>query len=65
MKDAAAIAEARFVATTEHTRSYDCLLALEDTTSLEFTHRAVREEMGYPIINPLMMGYLLSKSLEL
>ncbi|CAM3658228.1 transposase [Xenorhabdus thuongxuanensis] len=35
------------MATAEHARSYDCLLALEDTTSLEFTYRTVREEMGY------------------
>lgn len=45
--DAAAIAEAGFAATAEHAKSYDCLLALEDTTSLEFTHQTVRAEMGY------------------
>lgn len=45
--DATAIAEAGFAATAEQAKSYDCLLALEDTTSLEFTHQTVRDEMGY------------------
>lgn len=35
------IAEAGYKATVELAQSYDYLLALEDTTSLEFTHRTV------------------------
>ena len=45
--DSQSIAEAGFAATAELAQSYDCLLALEDTTSLDFTHRTVRGEMGY------------------
>ncbi|WP_323840926.1 transposase DNA-binding-containing protein, partial [Photorhabdus africana] len=42
-----AIAEAGFAATAEQVKHYDCLLALEDTTSLEFIHPTVRDEMGH------------------
>lgn len=45
--DAQAIAEAGFNATAKAARTYSCLLALEDTTSLEFTHQTVRDEMGH------------------
>lgn len=43
----AAIAEAGFAATVQACGSFDCLLALEDTTSLEFTHPSVVEELGH------------------
>ncbi|MGL4734858.1 MAG: IS4/Tn5 family transposase DNA-binding protein, partial [Enterovibrio sp.] len=45
--DAQSIAQAGFAATAELSHAYDCLLVLEDTTSLNFTHRTVRDEMGY------------------
>ena len=44
---AQAIAEAEFKATAKAARSYSCPLTLEDTTSLEFTHQTVRDEMGH------------------
>ncbi|WP_255523222.1 IS4 family transposase, partial [Xenorhabdus sp. PB62.4] len=51
-----AIAEAGFVATAEQVKHYDCLLALEDTTSLEFTHPTVRDEMGHTTSNKRSRG---------
>ena len=54
--DAQAIAEAGFAATAEHVQAYDCLLALEDTTSLEFKHRTVRDEMGHTTSNKHSRG---------
>ena len=45
--DPQAIAEAGFAATVENTKHYECLLALEDTTSLEFSHSTVRGDMGH------------------
>ncbi|MGL4734051.1 MAG: IS4/Tn5 family transposase DNA-binding protein, partial [Enterovibrio sp.] len=45
--DTQSIAQAGFAATAELSHAYECLLALEDTTSLNFTHRTVRDEMGY------------------
>jgi len=54
--DPQAIAEAGFAATVEHTKHYDCLLALEDTTSLEFSHQTVRGEMGHTTSNKRSRG---------
>ncbi|MBC8947388.1 transposase [Xenorhabdus indica] len=51
-----AIAEAGFVATAEQVKHYDCLLALEDTTSLEFIHPTVRDEMGHTTSNKYSRG---------
>ncbi len=45
-RNAAAISEAGFATIAKQAKSYDCLLALEDTTSLDFTHRTVRDEVG-------------------
>ncbi|NDK99872.1 IS4 family transposase [Photorhabdus bodei] len=42
-----AIAEAGFSATRSQARQYDCLLALEDTTTLSFSHASVKDELGY------------------
>lgn len=33
--------------TAEYASNYDCLLAIEDTTSFSFTHKTVRGELGY------------------
>ncbi|BET96609.1 hypothetical protein TCT1_15300 [Xenorhabdus sp. TCT-1] len=44
------------VATAEQVKHYDCLLALEDTTSLEFTHPTVRDEMGHTTSNKRSRG---------
>lgn len=44
---AESIAEAGYSATTELAKVYQCLLAIEDSTSLSFTHQTVRDEMGY------------------
>ena len=44
--NAQAIAELGFLATAKRVKQYDCLLALEDTTSLEFRHRTVRDKMS-------------------
>lgn len=41
-----AIAEAGFTATVNACKDFDCLLALEDSTSLEFTHQSVSDELG-------------------
>lgn len=41
------IAQAGFEATASQVKGYDCVLALEDTTSLEFKHATVREQMGH------------------
>ena len=43
----AAIAEAGFTATVHACEAFDCLLALEDTTSLEFSHQSVADELGH------------------
>ena len=42
-----AIAEAGFAATVQACKAVDCLLALEDTTSLEFSHQSVADELGH------------------
>jgi len=42
-----AIAEAGFAATAHACQAFDCLLALEDTTSLEFSHQSVTDELGH------------------
>ncbi|AWK40310.1 IS4-like element ISPlu9 family transposase [Photorhabdus laumondii subsp. laumondii] len=42
-----AIAEAGFTATVAHAQRYHCLLALEDTTTLSFSHASVADELGY------------------
>jgi hypothetical protein len=42
-----AIAEAGFTATVNACKDFDCLLALEDSTSLEFTHQSVSDELGH------------------
>lgn len=42
-----AIAEAGFAATVEACKGFDCLLALEDSTSLEYKHRTVSDELGH------------------
>lgn len=44
--NAQAIAEAGYAAVAEQARGYDVLLALEDTTSLKFSHASVRDELG-------------------
>lgn len=49
--NAQAIAESGFLATAKRVNQYDCLLALEDTTSLEFKHQTVRDEMGHTSSN--------------
>ncbi|MGR5147623.1 IS4 family transposase [Photobacterium alginatilyticum] len=54
--DPQVIGEAGFAATVEQARHYDCLLALEDTTSLEFTHRTMRGEMGHTTSNRRSRG---------
>jgi hypothetical protein len=41
------IAEAGFSATAESAKSFGTLLALEDTTSLSFTHKTVSKELGH------------------
>ncbi len=41
-----AIADAGFAATTRAAAEHPLLLALEDTTSLNFSHSTVREELG-------------------
>ncbi|CAG22782.1 IS4-like element ISPpr3 family transposase [Photobacterium profundum] len=41
------IAEAGFQTTTQEANRHDLLLALEDTTSLNYTHRAVKEQLGH------------------
>lgn len=43
----AAIAEAGFAATVHACEAFECLLALEDTTSLEFSHQSVADELGH------------------
>lgn len=43
----AAIAEAGFSATVQACKEFDCLLALEDTTSLEFSHHSVAQDLGH------------------
>lgn len=42
-----AIAEAGYRVTAGHAQAFDCLLAIEDTTSLEFTHASVADELGH------------------
>lgn len=42
-----AIAEAGFTATVQACEAFNCLLALEDTTSLEFSHQSVADELGH------------------
>ena len=42
-----AIAEAGFAATADACKGFDCLLALEDSTSIEFKHRTVAKELGH------------------
>ena len=54
--DAKAIDEAGFAATARCAKNYKCLLALEDTTSLEFVHRTVREQMGHLTSNKYHRG---------
>lgn len=49
--EAQSIAEAGYAMTAEYASNYDCLLAIEDTTSLSFTHKTVREELGYTTSN--------------
>ncbi|NHB87653.1 IS4 family transposase [Photorhabdus tasmaniensis] len=51
-----AIAEAGFAATVAHANAYDCLLALEDTTSLSFSHHTVVDERGHTTSNPKSRG---------
>ncbi len=41
------IAEAGFLSTAAKVRNDDTLLALEDTTSLNFSHKSVRDELGH------------------
>lgn len=45
--DPQAIAEAGFAATVEQAKTFDCLLAVEDTTSLLFGHASVVDELGH------------------
>lgn len=54
--NAQAIAESGFLATAKRVNQYDCLLALEDTTSLEFKHQTVRDEMGHTSSNKHSRG---------
>lgn len=53
---AQAIADSGFLATAKRVHQYDCLLALEDTTSLEFKHQTVRDEMGHTTSNKKSRG---------
>ncbi len=41
------IADAGFSATVAQAKNYDCLLALEDTTTLSFSHATVVDELRY------------------
>ncbi|WP_188708314.1 IS4 family transposase, partial [Neiella marina] len=45
--DANAIADAGFQATVEQAKSHNLLLALEDTTSLVYRHRSIRDDLGH------------------
>ena len=54
--NAKAIADSGFLATAKRVNQYDCLLALEDTTSLEFKHQTVRDEMGHTTSNKHSRG---------
>ena len=54
--NAKAIADSGFLATVKRVNQYDCLLALEDTTSLEFKHQTVRNEMGHTTSNKHSRG---------
>ncbi|MDX7992992.1 IS4 family transposase [Xenorhabdus littoralis] len=45
--DAQAIAEAGFAATVDACMAHNCLLALEDSTSLEFKHPTAASELGH------------------
>lgn len=45
--EAQAIAEAGFSATVDACIAHNCLLALEDSTSLEFKHRTAASELGH------------------
>lgn len=45
--EAQAIAEGGFRSTVEQAKNHDCLLALEDTTSLSFSHATVADEFGH------------------
>ncbi|AUJ70592.1 IS4/Tn5 family transposase DNA-binding protein [Pseudoalteromonas sp. NC201] len=49
--NAQAIAEAGFLAIANCVNHCECLLALEDTTSLKFKHQAVCDEMGHTSSN--------------
>ncbi len=42
-----AIAEAGYQVTANLAQSFDCLLAIEDTTSLQFSHATVADELGH------------------
>lgn len=42
-----AIAEAGFMATKQEALAFDTLLALKDTSSLNFSHKGVRDELGH------------------
>lgn len=45
--DAQAIAEAGFKATAHRLEDFETVLALEDTTSLNFSHDSVTDELGH------------------
>jgi hypothetical protein len=52
-----AIAEAGFAATVRHARSFDTLLALEDTTSLNFSHASVSDGLGHTCSHKTSRGF--------
>ncbi len=44
---ASSIAEAGFDVTTLNARAYKTLLALEDTTTISYSHKSVRSDLGH------------------
>ncbi|EEY43522.1 IS4 family transposase [Vibrio mimicus] len=52
-----AIAEAGFLATKQDALTFDTLLALEDTSSLSFSHKGVRDELGHTTSHHSSRGF--------
>ncbi|EEY51464.1 transposase Tn5 dimerization [Vibrio cholerae CT 5369-93] len=52
-----AIAEADFLATKQDALTFDTLLALEDTSSLSFSHKGVRDELGHTTSHHSSRGF--------
>jgi len=61
--DVERIADAGFEACAEQAKSHDLLLALEDTTSLKFGHKSVRDELGHITSNKKGRGMHAHSSL--